>query len=214
MLPPRMDSGDDTQNRNFEQVGRLLTWLIIIVVLLVAFGPVLWLVPSRKDRRLAGLRERARREGFIVELARLPDPDPTPQQRVSAGGRVRDPVIECAAYSRVMTRRLKWLPGWRVLRMAHATDGPRPGWVFETGSRPNRDHLVQMFDVTDPVFESVPSDVVGLAVADRHLTAYWLEQPGANEAAVAQLMALLEAWEARLEALDGKINTAKMDEDS
>ena len=191
-----------------------MTWLIIIVVLLVAFGPVLWLVPSRKDRRLAGLRERARREGFVVELARLPDPDPTPQQRVSAGGRLRDPVIECAAYSHLMTDRLNWLPGWRMLRLAHASDGPRPGWVFEPGCRPNRDHLAQMLDVTDPVLDSVPSDVVGLAVANRHLTAFWLEQPGSTEATVSGLKALFTAWEARLSTLDGEINTAKIDEDS
>ena len=209
-----MDSGDDTQNRKSEQVGRLLTWLIIIVVLLVAFGPVLWLVPSRKDRRLAGLRERARREGFIVELTRLPEPDPSPQQRVSAGGRLRDPVIECAGYTRIMTDRLKWLPGWRMLRMAGATDGPRPGWVFEPGSGPDGDHLAEMLDATDPVLESVPHDVVGLAVANRHLTAYWLEQAGADEATVTGLMALFTAWETRLETLDGEINTAKIDEDS
>lgn len=209
-----MDSGDDTQNRKFEQVEPLLTWLIIIIVLLVAFGPVLWLVPSRKDRRLAGLRERARREGFIVELAHLPDPEPTPQQRVSAGGRLRDPIIECAAYTHIMTGRLRWLPDWRLLRVALTTEGPRPGWVFETGCRPDRDHLTQMLEVTDPVLDSLPPDVVGLAVADRHLTAYWLEQPASNEAAVARLMVLFRAWEGRLEALDGEINTAKMDEDS
>ncbi len=209
-----MDSGDDTQNRKFEQVERLLTWLIIIVVLLVAFGPVLWLVPSRKDRRLAGLRERARREGFVVELVRLPDPDPSPQQRVSAGGRLRDPVIECAGYTHMMTARLKWLPGWRMLRMAGASDGPRPGWVFDPGSRPDGDYLAQMINATDPGLDSVPPDVVGLAVANRHLTAYWLEQAGSDEATVTRLMALLTAWEARLKMLDGEINTAKIDEDS
>ena len=209
-----MDSGDDTQNRKFEQVEPSLTWLIIIVVLLVAFGPVFWLVPSKRDRRLAGLRERARREGFVVELARLPDPDPTPEQRVSAGGQVREPIIECAAYTHTMARKLAWLPRWRLLRKANAQDGPRPGWVFDPGRRPSRDYLAQMLDVTDPVLDSVPLDVVGLEVSSRHMTLYWLERPGADEALVASLMALFSAWEARLKALDGEINTAKMDEDS
>jgi len=149
-----------------------------------------------------------------VELAHLPDPDPTPQQRVSSGGRLRDPVIECAAYTHLMIERLQWLPGWRMLRLARATDGPRPGWVFESGSRPSRDHLAQMLDVTDPVLESLPSDVVGLAVANRHLTLYWLEQPGSSAATVTGLMALFTAWEARLSTLDGEINTTKNDEDS
>ena len=45
-----------------------MVWIIIIVVLLVAFGPVLYLLPTKKDRRLAALRQQARLVGFVVEL--------------------------------------------------------------------------------------------------------------------------------------------------
>ena len=56
-----------------------MTWLLIILVLVVAFGPVLWLVPSKRDKRLSALRSRARSEGLIVEMRRIPKPNPAPE---------------------------------------------------------------------------------------------------------------------------------------
>ena len=53
-----------------------MTWLLIILVLVVAFGPVLWLVPSKRDKRLAALRSRARSAGLIVEMRRNRIPPP------------------------------------------------------------------------------------------------------------------------------------------
>ena len=61
-----------------------MTWLLIILVLVVAFGPVLWLVPSKRDKRLSALRSRARAEGLIVEMRRIPKPDPAPRATRSA----------------------------------------------------------------------------------------------------------------------------------
>jgi hypothetical protein len=195
--------------------------LIICIVLLVAFGPVLWLIPSKKDKRLAGLRERARKEGFVVELKRLPKLDPTPEERVSAGGRPREPVVECAAYSCTMVKKLDCLPPWRLLRTtddsASQTQNPakpRSGWVFETGRRPQRDHLSEMLDATDEVFEVLPGDVLALEVTTRQLTFYWLEKPNADLSVLSTLMAHFQAWEARLRALDEKILAAKNTEDS
>ena len=198
-----------------------MTWLIICIVLLVAFGPVLWLIPSKKDKRLAGLRERAREEGFVVELKRLPKLDPTPEERVSAGGRPREPVVECMAYSCTMVKKLEYLPPWRLLRttddsasQAQNPAHPRSGWVFETGRRPQRDHLSAMLDATDEVLEVLPGDVLALEVTTRHLTFYWLEKPNADPSVLSTLMVHFQAWEARLRALDEKILAAKNTEDS
>jgi hypothetical protein len=63
-----------------------LTWLIIIVALFAAFGPLLWMMPSRADRRLAKMRARARTHGIHVEITQLDDLDAEPQARVTSGG--------------------------------------------------------------------------------------------------------------------------------
>ena len=71
-----------------------------------------------------------------------------------------------------------------------------------------------MLDATDEVLEALPDDVVGLEVARRRLTFYWLEKPGIELDVLATLMAHVKAWEARLRALDEKILAAKNSEDS
>ena len=114
-----------------------MSWMLIALLLLVAFGPVLWLVPSKRDRRLTALRARARAEGMLVEIRRLPKPDPTPQDRVSSGGKVRDPVIETASYGYPMKRKLTHLPTWRVVRRAvesQSAHDPLPGWSYRLAS--------------------------------------------------------------------------------
>ncbi len=93
-----------------------MTWLLIGLLFLAAFGPILWLLPNEADKRLSRLRTQARRRGLSVELARLPDPRPRAQDRVSSGGVIKQPVIRCAAYRMAITRPLQDLQPWRVVR--------------------------------------------------------------------------------------------------
>ena len=172
-----------------------MTWLIIAVVLLVAFGPVLWLVPSRRDRRLSALRSEATRQGLVVELARLPNLAPSAEDRVSAGGARREPVIECAQYRKVLPAALRTLPSWRLRRggdpgaAADLGVAAWPGqWGFEHAERPplaERQLAEQMLAATAPAAAELPEDVIAVAFEPRQLTAYWLEQPGADGAALA-----------------------------
>jgi len=51
------------------------TWLpllIILFALALAVGPVMWLKPSARDRRLATLRRRAAQAGVVVQMQALP----------------------------------------------------------------------------------------------------------------------------------------------
>jgi len=188
-----------------------VTWIVIVVVLLVAFGPVLWLVPSKRDRRLTALRGRARTEGLVVEIRHLPKLDWRPEDRVSAGGKVREPVIECAAYSLRFGRRLGHLPGWRVLRVA--TDGPPdpfPSWRYD--QRPKgegRRYLEQMLEPVRRTLAGLPDDVAGFEVNSTGLSVYWLERPGSHPDTVSELAAGLRALEAALGALEREIDAAR-----
>ena len=93
-----------------------MQWLTIIVLLIAAFGPILWLMPKPRDRRLSRLRMAARQKGLSVELVRLPDPRPLPQERVSSGGALRSPVIRCAGYRLFAHRPAPHVEPWRVER--------------------------------------------------------------------------------------------------
>ena len=193
-----------------------MTWLLIILVLVVAFGPVLWLVPSKRDKRLSAMRSRARSEGLIVEMRRIPKPDPAPEERVSAGGKVREPVMECASYGLPLPRALKFLPAWRMVRKA-AEDGPDPFAEWQYDQRPKgegRAYLDAVLPKAESLLTALPADVAALEVSARMVLAYWLEKPGSTEATVPELAADLGAFADSLSSLDQEIEAARTSDDS
>lgn len=193
-----------------------MTWVLIGLVLVIAFGPVLWLVPSKRDKRLSAMRSRARSEGLVVEVRRIPKPNPTAEDRVSAGGKPRNPVIECASYALALPRSLKELPAWRVLRKA-ADGRPDPFEEWQYDQRPKgegRAHLDAMLSLARDALGALPADVAALEVSPRMVLAYWLEKPGSTADSVPQLAATLREFAAGLTDLEARIEAARVADDS
>jgi len=181
-----------------------VVWLIVIVILLVAFGPILWLRPSARDRRLTGLRSQARREGLQVEMRRYPKVDLAPEERVTAGGKPLAPLLESAVYLKPLARKLRELPAWRVLRGTNGLPA-WPGWVFEVGTKPASPHLHRVLDVLATLVERLPEDVVALECEALNFGAYWLERPGNGPAELTSLAGLLAEAAAQLAALEQEL---------
>jgi hypothetical protein len=181
-----------------------VVWIIIIVILLVAFGPLMWLRPSARERRQGVLRQRAYKEGMRVELRRLPKRDPDPQERVTASGRARDLSADAPAYIYPLDSRLRMLPKWRLVR---GDDGmpAYPGWVFEPGRRPDHARLQLMLEVLEPVIQAMPEDVLAVECDPQNLAAYWLEGPGATPERVEDLATRLGSGARALAALDQRL---------
>lgn len=181
-------------------------YLLIGLILVVAFGPVLWLRPSARERRLAGLRQRAYQEGMRVELRRLPDPAVAAAERVTAGGRMLDTTREVAAYLMPLPRRLRRLPSWRLVR---GDSGSRAldGWSFEVGKRPESGNLPRLLDALAAPLAELPEDVVALQCEPLSVAGYWLEGPDASPDRVADLAVRLAAVGAALTALEARLET-------
>ena len=88
------------------------------LAIVVAAGPILWLLPSKRDKRLAELRAAARRAGLVVEIVAVPKLDADASERVSAGGVARHATIDCAAYRLPLPRPLTAAPHWQLLKSA------------------------------------------------------------------------------------------------
>ena len=181
-----------------------MEWVIILLILLVAFGPVMWLMPTRKDRRLAGLRQRAKQEGLDVDIRRLPKLNPDPEDRVTPGGRPLPLVRECAAYSRPLPRKLRHHPAWRLMRGRAGEDGlpGLPGWVFEYRRKPDHPRLPAQLEALAPLFEDLPAVVIAVELEPRGLAFYWLEGPGTGPDRVAELAERVKCGTGILEALE------------
>lgn len=173
-----------------------MVWLIVALGLLVAFGPIVWIMPSRRDRQLARLREAARRAGLVVELVRLPALDATPEERVSAGGVARDARRACTAYRLPVHGVDDAAPEWFLLHDAAAAD-PLPGWTGHHERPPRRlpSDAGPYWARVGRLVAGLEAPCVALECTPAALTWYWLENAGRRAApdVVGDIAACLEA---------------------
>ena len=66
-----------------------MAWLFILLGLALVLGPVLYLMPTRRDKEQAMLRGCARAAGLVVELTTLHKVDSEAHERVSASAQPR-----------------------------------------------------------------------------------------------------------------------------
>ena len=166
---------------------------IIVGVLIVAFGPILYVLPSRRDRRLAALRSEARQLGLAVELKPVRNPEPAAEDRVTAGGQLRTPMRACARYALALEPMPEPAPPWRLLRAAG-------GWIADEGTAPPAGWLGQL----QPLIDALPDDVVAVDFSGRDLGCYWLERPASETDAVPKLKHALASIGSRVGALSAE----------
>jgi hypothetical protein len=164
-----------------------MQWMVIGLVLLAAFGPVLWLLPSANDRRLTKLRGRARSLGLEVELARLPDVAAAPAERVTAGGRRREPTVTATVYRLPSRRKLARAPTWRILRGGDA--GPVAGWQWDGVPGGGSAYWAKLA----PLLARLPADALACAAQVHAVCCFWRERTAAEgtDAALDALHAVL-----------------------
>ena len=170
-----------------------MTWLIVGGLLILAFAPALWLMPTKRDRQLVKLREQARREGLVVEVAELPKIAARADERVGADGVARIATRPCSAYVLFAPKPWQRAPCWFLLRAAGGA-APLGGWTEHP-------------DVPLPTVETDYWRAVSRAVAELedHCLAiemtrssaawYWRENLGGREASelVGEIAARLRA---------------------
>lgn len=156
-----------------------MTWLIISAILLAAFGPLLWMVPSKSDRRLSRMRSRARALGMQVEVTQLPDLAAQPHAKVTAGGRRLEPMVTCAAYRLASAKVLRNAPQWRLLRAAD-TDarGPLPGWQWDSAPTGDAPYWSQV----EIAVAALPADALACSAQPSEVACWWRERATADTA--------------------------------
>jgi hypothetical protein len=149
---------------------------------------VYWFRPTARERRIGAMRQRAFLRGLQVELVRLPDAEPSPTARVTAGGVVRDVHLECVAYRlpdaealRSRDAALLRAPSWRVRRTRLDAAGPVPGWRWDTPAPDTdarwRGHTRYWVRVRSLV-DRLPDDAEALEAGPLTVSCCWRERMG------------------------------------
>ncbi|SDK23273.1 hypothetical protein [Microbulbifer yueqingensis] len=141
-------------------MGSWLPLLIILLAVALVIGPVMWLKPSGRDRRLASLRQRAAAAGMIVQMSALPESRGEGTAAVYIA-RWEDP------------RRL--LTGWvlELQRMAHDMHfSGRWDW------RNDRSAPEKAWQLLREMLAALPDDALGIHATQAGLGVQWREQTG------------------------------------
>jgi len=155
-----------------------MTWWLIALLFLAAFGPVFWLIPGRRERQLAAMRQRARTLGMQVELCHLPELNPKPEDRVTAGGERTETVIRCVAYRLPYGRKLDHVPVWRLQRDARSGNGMFAGWCEQIQGSASQDYWAELGEI----LPGLPPDCIAIE-CDRHqVSCYWRERTDPDNA--------------------------------
>ena len=180
-----------------------MNWLIMLVILVAAFGPVLWMLPSQTDRRLTKMRGRARVLGVQVEMSELRDLNAPAAARVTAGAQRREPVVQCVVYHLAARQTMPAAPHWRILRSVAHTGAPIDGWQWD--GEPAGD--APYWREVTAVVRELPGDALACAARASEVACWWRERATA-EGAVAAVDSLHETL-AKLEeiqrAADAKV---------
>jgi hypothetical protein len=150
-----------------------VTYLLIIFIIALALAPLSHFVPSKRQRRIAHLREYAAVNGLFVEFRTLPD----------KAGR--------AAKSAA-------LPGGDIIYYGKRLR-PRRGSPVERGSWICDDEGWRGLDRRTPVPASLlqlPDGILAASVEEASCGIYW--QESGSEACVEQIKQVLEAWSEEL----------------
>lgn len=180
-----------------------MTWLIVGGLLILAFAPILWLMPTKRDRQLVKLREQARREGLMVEVTTLPKRGAGAEERVGADGVPRDATLPCCAYRLLASRPWRGAPCWFLLR-DEGRAGPIEGWVAHPDVElPCVD--AGYWNTVGRVFDGLEDQCIGIEVTESAANWYWLENARGSEAAelvgeIAKRLAAIAALQSRFEA--------------
>ena len=183
-----------------------MEWFIILLALGVAIGPILYLMPSDRDRYLTSLRALARKLGYTVQVDKVLKLDPTDDERVTAGGGVRHPAVSCARYQLPLGITLNSLPVITLLRIPARPTVPierlGDGWGVAAQADPAQLKALRLWSALPAaaqelvaVMNQMPDDVVAVQLDKRFVAAYWREQnPLAQNA---QKQALTWFWPSR-----------------
>jgi hypothetical protein len=201
MLPSNPVWRDDTTTGKSPQAwNHILTWLIIVLVVIVAVGPVLYLLPNAKDKRLTALREQARQLGLTVQITSLSKLDPPAHEQVTAGGKTLQPRNACTAYRVPVRRNLSAVEEIQLLRIPSQPTMPynevTSGWALDADSSLAFWQAyvapAQALSKLLALLAKLPEDTLAVGMDDRSVSCYWLEKAQAEGSVVSDMRDVLD----------------------
>jgi len=147
-----------------------MKWAIIILIMMSLLGSMMWVMPSKRQKFQAELRQKASKLGFNVQITRLTPP--------RAEGQVEPETYTATAYRlprfNIDKHERESFAEWQVFRLrAIANEGLPEGWSWQAGERKlNTAQLAQLQEL----LAALPEGVSSVESTPAHFSVYWDER--------------------------------------
>lgn len=105
-------------------------WIIATTAFLMVFGGILFVLPSKKERQIGKMRIDARKTGLHTQSVVVKDVNAPMTEKVTAGGQIRNPKVQCIAWEKRYLDQYTGIPKW-ILYEASKGDEPFKGYTVE-----------------------------------------------------------------------------------
>lgn len=176
----------------------------------LVIGPIAYLIPTAREKRVSELRQRAIMLGLKVKLSELPKLDPEPHERVSASGEVLEVRTPCVAYQQSLPADLlSEIDEIIFLRIPDQPTVPinevMDGWALAPGQDEAWRVLQAVPDVSSAWHQwlnNLPPEVIAAGYDSRFIACYWLENAPADSPLVERINEALSDFRSILSELE------------
>lgn len=168
-------------------------WIFATTAFLVVFGGILFVLPSKKERQIGRMRIDARKSGLQTQGIVVADVNAPAAERVTAGGKIRTPRIQCVAWEKKYMDEYTEIPTW-ILYKSSRENGPIEGFVVEPQLKEmGLEHQQEYWSRVGRAIKRLPNKLVAVKSGRNGVT--WIGQERLNSTPsefVSEMLAGLE----------------------
>ncbi len=137
-------------------------WIFLTTAMLLVFGGLLVVLPSKRERQIGQMRIEARKRGIYIGSETLPNVNAPLVERVTSGGKIRTPTIQCVVWGKHYTEDATTFPTWRLLK-SDKGKAPIEGFEANPSLNDNQRSLSDSYwSSVQEVLDSIPEKLVAI----------------------------------------------------
>ena len=183
-------------------------WILATTAFLVVFGGILFVLPSKRERQIGRMRIDARKYGLQTQGVVVTDVNAPAAERVTAGGKLRTPKLQCIAWEKGYMDEYAEIPTWTLYRSSKEI-GPIEGFVVEPQLKEiGLQHQNEYWSRVGQAIEQLPNKLV--AVKSGRKGVAWIGQERLdstpNEFVEMMLAGLKDLYEANVDFANNRFD--------
>ena len=152
-----------------------MKWTIIIIVMMSLIGSMMWVMPTKRQRFQAQLRQQAMRMGFSVQIAQVQPPRASGELEKQS---FNMPVYRLPRMNMNRSEREAFV-NWQVYKQqALASEGLPDGWCWGEGERSLSETQLEMLN---NMLQQLPESARAVESDPVHLSVYWGEEGDSSD---------------------------------